>query len=263
MIEEAKQRRQWTPEHRAAVKAAKECRRAENIAQYGTVTSPESRKQLNASRAKNAAERKNTSKACAYLPELQHWVLSLLQAMNDSEVYTALLKAYPERRIQWDFHHQHILFSFKTNSLRFRYGILAEQMFRRLFCCYQPGGFSKKTGSGFCSVWRLNQEALSAWLIQSQSQKNFSVAAAFKVLMNFPEVRRQASEYDLVRNEFGYYELKGKRKTMMEPEERMAALAIRKEMRVELEEKNRVLLEDWVVHRTATALHHDQGKIEP
>lgn len=251
MTEETKPRRHWTPEHRAAVEATKERRRAENIARYGAPTSPESREKLNASRAKSAAERKNSSKACAYLPELQHWVLSLLQAMKDPEVYAALIKAYPERNIQWDFHHQHILFSFSTNSLRPRYGILAEQMFRRLFSCYQPGGYSEKTESGFSSVWRLNQEALTAWLIQSQSQ-SFSVAAAFRVLMNFPEIRRQASEYELVKNEFGYYELKGRKKMMMEPVERRAALAIRKEMSAELGEKNRGLIEDWYLHRTVS-----------
>lgn len=109
-------------------------------------------------------------------------------------MFDALVKGYPELNIRWDFHHAKILFSFSTNSLRPRYGKLAEQMFRRLFVCYQSGGYSRETGEGYASVWHLSVEALNAWLIKALS-KNFNVSKAFKVLMNFEPLTRAATEY--------------------------------------------------------------------
>jgi hypothetical protein len=250
MTDAPKKRAGWTEERRAKFQATKQKQTEENLAKYGTKMAPESKEKFLKSREESTVQRRDNSKAHAYLPELQQWLLSLTRAMENSELFDALVQEYPEMNIRWDHHHTKILFSFSTNSLRPRYGNLAEQMFRRLFVCYQPGGYAREQGEGYASVWHLSTEALDAWLIKSLT-KTFSVSKAFKVLMNFEPLTRAATEYVEVTNGFTLAELKGVKKKVMTYTERKEILEKRVEQQAGVNERNRKAMEGWVKKEAA------------
>jgi hypothetical protein len=126
-------------------------------------------------------------------------------------------------------------------------------MFRRLFVCYQSGGYSREQGEGYASVWHLSMEALDAWLIQALS-KNFTVSKAFKVLMNFEPLTRAATHYTEVQNEFNLLELRGGKKKTMTPAQRREVLEMRAAQQEKVDAKNRKAMEKWAKKEvTATA----------
>lgn len=239
-----KTRAPWTEERKAKSAATKAAKAAKNLELYGTKMAPESKEKLLASREEKSTERRNNSKAHAYLPELQQWVLALKLAKDCPEVFDALVAAYPDRDVRWDYYEQKILFSFSTNSLRARYGILAEQMFRRLFVCHHQGGYARREEKGVPSVWHISEKALEAWVIKASNSK-FSVSAAVKVLMNFEPLTRAATEYKEVENEYGFLELKGMKKKVMTREQRLEILKTRETLQQKVKAANLEQMKAW------------------
>lgn len=249
-----KPRGPWSEERRAKVLATKAATAAANLKKFGTKMAPEvlakHHKTLEATveaRKAKAEDRRNNSKAQDYVFVLQFLILAILRAEQNREVFDSFVAGQPEMDIAWDYNNQNILFSFSTNGLRPQYGALAEGIFRKLFVCVQPGGYSRSKNQGYKSVWMLNKQALDIWLIQT-SNKKITVSQVMKFLSTIEPLRRAATEYDVVKVD-EHYEVQGKNKQIMTPLQRMVALEGRAEVKKVVEAKNTELMSDWVQNK--------------